>query len=114
MVQVFESNAGANFNQLVEYAVNSVACFFFMTALIFQILEWDLITQMVHHQGTNHLNMLEIQKDDYRASEMKKWTITKIILGWELGYDLTKVVMLCISYAECADPGSKECQDVIN
>ena len=60
MVQVFESNAGANFNQLVEYAVNSVACFFFMTALIFQILEWDLITQMVHHQGTNHLNMLEI------------------------------------------------------
>ena len=85
-----------------------------MTALIFQILEWDLITQMVHHQGTNHLNMLEIQKDDYRANEMKKWTITKIVLCFELAYDLTKVVMLCISYAECADPGSQECQDVIN
>ena len=93
LVQVFESDAGANFNQLTEYAVNSVACFFFISALIFQILEWDLIASMVHHQGTNHLNMLEIQKDDFRASEAKKWIITKIIICFEFAYDLTKIIM---------------------
>ena len=58
--------------------------------------------------------MLEIQKDDYRAKEMKKWTITKIIICFELGYDLTKIIMLCISYAECADPGSDVCSHKIN
>ena len=69
---------------------------------------------MVHHQGTNHLNMLEIQKDEFRATEAKKWIITKIIICFEFAYDLTKIIMLCISYAECDDPGSNECSNIIN
>ena len=42
--------------------------------------------------------MLDINKDDYRASEMKKLTICKIALAVQLGYDTCKIILPFTTY----------------
>ena len=50
-------------NQITMYGLESVACIFFVVAICLQAFEWDMVQHMIHFQGTNQLNTLEIKKD---------------------------------------------------
>ena len=39
--------ANTNYSELVGYALNSTACFFFTNAVMLQTFEWDLLGSMI-------------------------------------------------------------------
>ena len=65
---------------------------------------------MIYHQGTNPLNLLDIQKDNFRVTEMKKWKAAKIALVVQLSYHIFKIILPFTTLAECLDWKSDECK----
>ena len=58
--------------------------------------------------------MLDISKDDYKASEMRKYNFAKILIAVQFIYEMVKVTLLTISYTECDKDNDAECTRVIH
>ena len=57
--------------------------------------------------------MLDIKKDDFRAAEMKKFTVIKVLLAVEVAYHLVKIILPIVTLLECDKCTQEECNLVV-
>ena len=96
-----------NFNQAYQsenwkYALNSSACFFFTNAIIYQILEWDLLGSMIKFQAQYPVSQLNVVRDKFNQRERLKIKFTKrYLVGFNVLFHLVKIVVPITTLAPC-------------
>ena len=87
--------------QCVFCLINILACMVYM-------LDMAALGTMIKHQGEQHVNMLDITKDDYRKKERRMSRVVKIALTVTTVWSIIKIATLlvilsrgCVSETYC-------------
>ena len=92
-------------NELWSYALNSLACFFFTTAIILQTFEWDLLGAMITFQAKYRVSELNVVRDTFNREERRKWRWTGYIVGINVSYHLVKSIVPLSTLISCIYTG---------
>ena len=78
---------------MTNYALSSMASYFFINAVMYQTFEWDMLGNMILVQSQHEVRQLDVVKDDYNAIEKRKIVIFKYTLWINIFYHFIKVAL---------------------
>ena len=82
---------GLGNSQLLRYSLDVVQAQIFITASLKQLLEWHLIAKMVEFQSTRHINVLDVEKNDFNKSERKLSMRVNVVIYLLALYHVTEI-----------------------
>ena len=95
-----------------NYALSSMACYFFTNAVIYQTFEWDMLGSMILVQSQHEVRQLDVVKDDYNATEKRKIVIFKYIVWLNIFYHIAKVAVPLSTVVNCTKTDSSQCDEL--
>lgn len=91
-----------NVSQLLQYAISSIACFFYVNAVMLQCFEWDLLASMIQFQSRYKVSELNVLREDFNKTETKKVRVTGYIIWLNIFFFMAKVLVPCITLITCS------------
>ena len=93
-----DSSVGA----LANYALGSIACFFFSNAIMVQVFEWDMIAAMIRFQAQRHIIKLNVDRDKFKNEERIKLKCCCYTVWFNVIYHIVKAGIPTSTLIACA------------
>ena len=87
---------------MTNYALSSMASYFFINAVMYQTFEWDMLGNMILVQSQHEVRQLDVVKDDYNAIEKRKIVIFQYTVLGNILYLIIKVAVPLSTVINCA------------
>ena len=97
--------------RVFEYSAGSAACLFYLTAILVQIYEWDIISFQIQFQSKLSLQELDVQKTRFRDRERSRLSCFKCCILLNAIWHVIKMSMPVILVKICSDENEPVCSN---